>query len=293
MTMIQCTVAPAASEPSRSGGRARRAARRKVHDRLSDNGHRRHAWRFPGRGSARFSVSVIPRLRCIDAASLRGPACNRTQLFCRRLNDHERACTGAFPHAKALDGAELFAKRWTDPSTRAKAVTGLAGTTPGQPLSFWPDGTDDRQDRRCDRGPGHGGLPAPITWTSWPTEPRSGANCHCARAGMGECGTKVGMRYPLNSRTRQLRTATSTRLRTDTISRRRSNLPHAGPVSKLHAMLADVARQVEWPVNGKMEHLSVGDWKAVVVASLMQEKAHGGRFARGGLRHSGQSAPAP
>ncbi|WP_238908126.1 recombination protein NinB [Achromobacter ruhlandii] len=37
-------------------------------------------------------------------------------------------------------------------------------------------------------------------------------------------------------------------------------------------MLGDVARQVEWPVNGKMERLSVDDWKAVVVASLMQEK---------------------
>jgi len=42
--------------------------------------------------------------------------------------------------------------------------------------------------------------------------------------------------------------------------------------AKLHAMLGDVARQVLWPVNGKMERLSIDDWKAVIVASLMQEK---------------------
>ncbi|MDH1177952.1 recombination protein NinB [Achromobacter mucicolens] len=42
--------------------------------------------------------------------------------------------------------------------------------------------------------------------------------------------------------------------------------------AKLYAMLGDVSRQLEWPVNGKMERLSVEDWKAVIVASLMQEK---------------------
>lgn len=37
-------------------------------------------------------------------------------------------------------------------------------------------------------------------------------------------------------------------------------------------MLGDVARQVRWPVNGSMERLTIEDWKAVITASLTQEK---------------------
>ncbi|MAK56537.1 MAG: hypothetical protein CML17_11960 [Pusillimonas sp.] len=42
--------------------------------------------------------------------------------------------------------------------------------------------------------------------------------------------------------------------------------------AKLHAMLGDISRQVQWPINGSMECLSIDDWKAVITASLMQEK---------------------
>lgn len=81
------------------------------------------------------------------------------------------------------------------------------------------------------------------------------------------------MRYPLNARTRQ-------RAHRD-IDAAPDGFFFAPPVeptrtldqsAKLHAMLADVARQVKWPVNGQLERLSIDDWKAVIVASLMQEK---------------------
>lgn len=81
------------------------------------------------------------------------------------------------------------------------------------------------------------------------------------------------MRYPLNARTRQ-------RAHRD-IDAAPDGHYFAPPVeptrtldqsAKLHAMLADVARQVKWPVNGQLERLSIDDWKAVIVASLMQEK---------------------
>lgn len=81
------------------------------------------------------------------------------------------------------------------------------------------------------------------------------------------------MRYPLNPRTRQ-----RAHREIDAAPDGHFFMPPAEPTrtlgqsAKLHAMLADVARQLEWPVNGKMERLSVDDWKAVVVASLMQEK---------------------
>lgn len=81
------------------------------------------------------------------------------------------------------------------------------------------------------------------------------------------------MRYPLNSRTRQrahqqIDAAPDGHFFAPPVEPTRT----LGQSAKLHAMLADVARQVEWPVNGKMERLSVDDWKSVVVASLMQEK---------------------
>ncbi|QKQ46805.1 recombination protein NinB [Achromobacter denitrificans] len=81
------------------------------------------------------------------------------------------------------------------------------------------------------------------------------------------------MRYPLNARTRP-------RAHRD-IDAAPDGYYFAPPVeptrtldqsAKLHAMLADVARQVKWPVNGQLERLSIDDWKAVIVASLMQEK---------------------
>lgn len=81
------------------------------------------------------------------------------------------------------------------------------------------------------------------------------------------------MRYPLNARTRQ-------RAHRD-IDAAPDGHYFAPPVepsrtldqsAKLHAMLADVSRQVKWPVNGQLDRLSVDDWKAVIVASLMQEK---------------------
>ncbi|WP_353631060.1 recombination protein NinB [Achromobacter xylosoxidans] len=80
-------------------------------------------------------------------------------------------------------------------------------------------------------------------------------------------------RYPLNHRTRQrahqaIDAAPDGFFFAPPVEPTRT----LGQSAKLHAMLADVARQVEWPVNGKMERLSVDDWKAVIVASLMQEK---------------------
>ncbi|MFY2645695.1 recombination protein NinB [Achromobacter insuavis] len=81
------------------------------------------------------------------------------------------------------------------------------------------------------------------------------------------------MRYPLNSRTRQ-----RAHQAIDAAPDGHYFAPPVEPTrtlsqsAKLYAMLGDVSRQLEWPVNGKMERLSVDDWKAVVVASLMQEK---------------------
>lgn len=41
--------------------------------------------------------------------------------------------------------------------------------------------------------------------------------------------------------------------------------------AKLWATLADIAGQVEWPVNGLMVRLSAEDWKAIMTASVRQE----------------------
>lgn len=41
--------------------------------------------------------------------------------------------------------------------------------------------------------------------------------------------------------------------------------------AKMWAMLADVARQVQWPVNGVMQTLDSEDWKALVTAAARQE----------------------
>lgn len=47
--------------------------------------------------------------------------------------------------------------------------------------------------------------------------------------------------------------------------------------SKLWAMLTDISRQVQWPVNGHMQRLSKEDWKDVLSAGLEQ----GQRIAQG------------
>lgn len=47
--------------------------------------------------------------------------------------------------------------------------------------------------------------------------------------------------------------------------------------SKMWAMLADISRQVEWPVNGRIQLLSKEDWKDLISAGL----EHGQRVAQG------------
>lgn len=41
--------------------------------------------------------------------------------------------------------------------------------------------------------------------------------------------------------------------------------------AKMWAMLSDIARQVQWPVNGKTEHLTPDEWKDIITASLAEE----------------------
>lgn len=41
--------------------------------------------------------------------------------------------------------------------------------------------------------------------------------------------------------------------------------------AKLWAMLGDISRQVEWPVNGVMQKLDGEDWKALMTAAARQE----------------------
>ncbi len=41
--------------------------------------------------------------------------------------------------------------------------------------------------------------------------------------------------------------------------------------AKLWAMLGDISRQVEWPVNGLMQKLDAEDWKALMTAAVRQE----------------------
>ncbi|WP_421547380.1 recombination protein NinB [Pseudomonas sp. QD4] len=41
--------------------------------------------------------------------------------------------------------------------------------------------------------------------------------------------------------------------------------------AKLWAMLGDISRQVEWPVNGVMQKLDSEDWKALMTAAARQE----------------------
>lgn len=41
--------------------------------------------------------------------------------------------------------------------------------------------------------------------------------------------------------------------------------------AKLWAMLGDISRQVEWPVNGVMQRLDSEDWKSLMTAAARQE----------------------
>ncbi len=60
--------------------------------------------------------------------------------------------------------------------------------------------------------------------------------------------------------------------------------------AKLWAMLTDVSKQVQWPVNGKQGHLAKEDWKDIFSAELKKEQriAQGlsGGFVLLGLRTS-------
>lgn len=47
--------------------------------------------------------------------------------------------------------------------------------------------------------------------------------------------------------------------------------------SRMWALLSDVSRQVEWPVDGKLQKLSPEDWKDVFTAALLR----GQRVAQG------------
>ena len=38
------------------------------------------------------------------------------------------------------------------------------------------------------------------------------------------------------------------------------------------AALGEIARQVQWPVDGKMQHLPADDWKDILTASLKREQ---------------------
>lgn len=41
--------------------------------------------------------------------------------------------------------------------------------------------------------------------------------------------------------------------------------------AKLWAMLGDLSRQVQWPVNGVLQHLDTEDWKSLMTAAARQE----------------------
>lgn len=51
------------------------------------------------------------------------------------------------------------------------------------------------------------------------------------------------------------------------VKSRRSILSNA----KMWAMLADISKQVEWPVNGIMQKLDTQDWKSLITAAAKQE----------------------
>jgi hypothetical protein len=42
--------------------------------------------------------------------------------------------------------------------------------------------------------------------------------------------------------------------------------------ARMWAMLSDIARQVQWPVNGQLGYLTKEDWKDILTASLSREQ---------------------
>lgn len=42
--------------------------------------------------------------------------------------------------------------------------------------------------------------------------------------------------------------------------------------AKMWAVLTDIARQVEWPVDGKMQHVEPEDWKDILTAGLKKHQ---------------------
>jgi hypothetical protein len=59
---------------------------------------------------------------------------------------------------------------------------------------------------------------------------------------------------------------------------------------KMWACLGDVAKQVQWPVNGRMQLISTDDWKDIISSGLKQEariaEGIGGGFVMLGQRTS-------
>ena len=47
--------------------------------------------------------------------------------------------------------------------------------------------------------------------------------------------------------------------------------------SRMWALLSDISRQVQWPVDGRLQHLSPEDWKDIFTAALFK----GQRVAQG------------
>ena len=56
------------------------------------------------------------------------------------------------------------------------------------------------------------------------------------------------------------------------------------------SVLGDIARQVEWPVDGKMQHLTAEDWKDIITAGVKKHQrvaqGIGGGFVMLGARTS-------
>jgi hypothetical protein len=69
-----------------------------------------------------------------------------------------------------------------------------------------------------------------------------------------ECAKALSVGYPVEVIVRPVKS-------------RRSLIQNA----KMWAMLADVSRQVQWPVNGIMETLDSEDWKSLITAAAQQE----------------------
>jgi hypothetical protein len=59
---------------------------------------------------------------------------------------------------------------------------------------------------------------------------------------------------------------------------------------KMWACLGDVAKQVQWPINGRMQLISTDDWKDIISSGLKQEsriaEGIGGGFVMLGQRTS-------